>query len=95
MNIDVKPNRMERDKSANSSSITVTPAETLLYRLTALGVDYIFINAGTDYPPMIEGMSKDSSMQSKFRTSWFALMRMRRWAWHRATTSPPGSHRPS
>ena len=59
MNIDVKPNRMERDKSANSSSITVTPAETLLYRLTALGVDYIFINAGTDYPPMIEGMSKD------------------------------------
>jgi acetolactate synthase I/II/III large subunit len=59
MNIHVKPERIEREKPANASSITVTPAETLLYRLTALGVDYIFINAGTDYPPMIEGMSKD------------------------------------
>jgi len=59
MTIDVKPKRLEIDKPAHSSNITVTPAETLLYRLTALGVDYIFINAGTDYPPMIEGMSKD------------------------------------
>jgi acetolactate synthase-1/2/3 large subunit len=59
MTIDVKPQRMTPEKPANSSSAMLTPAETLLYRLTALGVDYIFINAGTDYPPMIEGMSKD------------------------------------
>ena len=61
MNIDIKARRIERDKSANTSSVMVTPAETLLHRLSVLGVDYIFINAGTDYPPMIEGMAKDKS----------------------------------
>ena len=59
MNIGAKPKRMEREKPANASCVMETPAETILYRLTALGVDYIFINAGTDYPPMIEGMSRD------------------------------------
>ena len=35
MTIDVKPKRLEIDKPAHGSSVTVTPAETLLYRLTA------------------------------------------------------------
>ena len=58
MTIDVKPKRIEREKPAHASSITVTPAETLLHRLGALGVDYIFINSGTDHPPVIEAIAK-------------------------------------
>jgi acetolactate synthase I/II/III large subunit len=55
MNINIKPDPADlKNKNA-----LITPAETLLHRLTALGVDYIFINSGTDYPPMIEGMAKD------------------------------------
>lgn len=60
MAVNVKSKRTESERTAKASSVTVTPAETLLYRLTALGVDYVFINSGTDYPPMIEGMAKDT-----------------------------------
>lgn len=36
------------------ASITLSAAELLLHRLQALDVAYIFINSGTDYPPVIE-----------------------------------------
>jgi len=41
--------------------ITVSAAEMILYRLQALGVDFIFINSGTDYPPMVEAYSRAKS----------------------------------
>ncbi|MSE29774.1 acetolactate synthase, partial [Escherichia coli] len=40
------------------TSITVSAAELLLHRLQALDVAYIFINSGTDYPPVIEAWAK-------------------------------------
>ena len=40
------------------ASITLSAAELLLHRLQALDVAYIFINSGTDYPPVIEAWAK-------------------------------------
>lgn len=40
------------------SLTTLSSAELLLYRLQALGIEYIFINSGTDYPPVIEAYAK-------------------------------------
>ncbi|MBP6345321.1 MAG: thiamine pyrophosphate-requiring protein [Neisseriaceae bacterium] len=40
------------------ADITVLPTEALLHRLVAHGVDYVFINSGTDHPPLIESMAK-------------------------------------
>lgn len=44
------------------STIRVSAAELLLYRLSALQVDYAFINSGTDYPPLIEGLAKAQAL---------------------------------
>ncbi len=43
-----------REYGENMASITLSAAELLLHRLQALDVAYIFINSGTDYPPVIE-----------------------------------------
>ena len=37
---------------------TITAAGALLARLKALGVDWIFANSGTDFPPVIEGLAE-------------------------------------
>jgi len=37
---------------------TVTAATALLGRLKAIGVDYVFANSGTDFPPIIEGLAE-------------------------------------
>ena len=44
---------MRRGKSE-----TLTAGGALLARLKALGVDYIFANSGTDFPPIIEGLAE-------------------------------------
>ena len=36
----------------------LTAAGALLARLKALGVDYVFANSGTDFPPIIEGLAE-------------------------------------
>ena len=36
---------------------TLTAGGALLARLKAVGVDYIFANSGTDFPPIIEGLA--------------------------------------
>ena len=38
--------------------LSCTTAERLLERMKALGVDYIFGNAGTDFPPIIEALAR-------------------------------------
>lgn len=46
--------------SSSPQGATVTPktgAEALLIGLKASGIDYIFANAGTDFPPIIEAMA--------------------------------------
>ncbi len=39
-------------------SKTMTAGAALLSRMATLGVDYIFANSGTDFPPIIEGLSE-------------------------------------
>ena len=49
------PDRRDSDTGANG---TITAGGALLGRLKALGVDYIFANSGTDFPPIIEGLAE-------------------------------------
>src|SRR5271166_4242462 len=37
---------------------TVAAGGAIFPRLKALGVDYVFANSGTDFPPIIEGLAK-------------------------------------
>jgi acetolactate synthase-1/2/3 large subunit len=41
-----------------SVSDTITAGGAILARLKAVGVDYIFANSGTDFPPIIEGLAE-------------------------------------
>ncbi len=36
----------------------ITAGGAILARLKAVGVDYIFANSGTDFPPIIEGLAE-------------------------------------
>lgn len=47
--------------STVAGSGTLTAGGALLARLKALGVDYIFANSGTDFPPIIEGLAEASA----------------------------------
>ena len=40
------------------TSQTITAGGAILVRLKAVGVDYIFANSGTDFPPIIEGLAE-------------------------------------
>ncbi len=44
--------------SQETSPIPMTAGAALLARLKRLGVDYIFANSGTDFPPIIEGLAE-------------------------------------
>ena len=45
---------MKNDKAP----ITLTAGGAVLARMKAIGVDYIFANSGTDFPPIIEGLAE-------------------------------------
>lgn len=47
----------------NKKAATITAGGALLARLKAIGVDYIFANSGTDFPPIIEGLAEASAKQ--------------------------------
>nr|WP_295464693.1 thiamine pyrophosphate-requiring protein [Mesorhizobium sp.] len=44
--------------SSDAKPTTLTAGGALLARLKAVGVDYIFCNSGTDFPPIIEGLAE-------------------------------------
>ncbi len=47
------------DRSAVAGSeMEITAGAALFTRLKALGVDYVFCNSGTDFPPIIEGLAE-------------------------------------
>ena len=47
------------DKAATNTGFeTLTAGGALLARLKAVGVDYLFCNSGTDFPPIIEGLAE-------------------------------------
>ena len=47
----------------DTKALTITAGGALLARLKAVGVDYIFANSGTDFPPVIEGLAEASAKQ--------------------------------
>ncbi|MFB4373670.1 thiamine pyrophosphate-requiring protein [Agrobacterium sp. CR_3] len=47
----------------DKNAATITAGGALLARLKAVGVDYIFANSGTDFPPIIEGLAEASAKQ--------------------------------
>src|ERR1700750_1550639 len=49
---------MNKHERTRSSSDTITAGGAILARLKAVGVDYIFANSGTDFPPIIEGLAE-------------------------------------
>lgn len=48
----------KKAKDRLASAETTTAGGALLMRLKALGVDYVFANAGTDFPPLIESLAE-------------------------------------
>ncbi|MCF3643282.1 thiamine pyrophosphate-requiring protein [Rhizobium sp. TRM95111] len=49
---------MGRHESDLAEAPVMTAGGALLARLKAVGVDYIFANSGTDFPPIIEGLAE-------------------------------------
>ena len=46
------------DSRSSLDTETITAGGAILARLKAVGVDYIFANSGTDFPPIIEGIAE-------------------------------------
>ncbi len=46
------------DKTTTKTPDFITAGGALLARLKAVGVDYLFCNSGTDFPPIIEGLAE-------------------------------------
>ena len=47
--------------AASTDTPKITAGGAVLARLKAVGVDYIFANSGTDFPPIIEGLAEASA----------------------------------
>ena len=47
--------------SASVQRREITAGAALFARLRTLGVDYVFCNSGTDFPPIIEGLAEASA----------------------------------
>lgn len=51
----------DSNTKAPAEVATITAGGAVLVRLKAVGVDYIFANSGTDFPPIIEGLAEASA----------------------------------
>jgi acetolactate synthase-1/2/3 large subunit len=49
---------MSATDEPQATTTTITAGGALLARLKVVGVDYIFANSGTDFPPIIEGLAE-------------------------------------
>ncbi|MBW6422445.1 thiamine pyrophosphate-requiring protein [Rhizobium sp. XQZ8] len=49
--------------AAGDAGDKITAGGAILARLKAVGVDYIFANSGTDFPPIIEGLAEAAAKQ--------------------------------
>src|SRR5690606_28739644 len=54
---------MDSTPEGNVPFDTITAGGALLARLKAVGVDYIFANSGTDFPPIIEGLAEAAAKE--------------------------------
>ncbi|NOJ45912.1 thiamine pyrophosphate-requiring protein [Bradyrhizobium archetypum] len=58
----------DRKADRESGSDFLSGAEAFLSQLKASGVEYLFSNAGTDFPPIIEAFARASTTQLSFPT---------------------------
>ncbi|WP_118134697.1 thiamine pyrophosphate-requiring protein [Oceanicella sp. SM1341] len=49
---------MDGDDKTGVAGATLTAGGAIFTRLKALGIDYVFTNSGTDFPPIIEGLAE-------------------------------------
>lgn len=49
----------------SKNQVSILPTEMLLHRLSAHDVEYVFINSGTDHPPLIESIAKCQEQKAK------------------------------
>ncbi|MGV2978296.1 thiamine pyrophosphate-requiring protein [Roseibium alexandrii] len=54
----VVDNDASPSKSGIGETVSITSGGVLLSRMKAIGIDYIFANSGTDFPPVIEGLAE-------------------------------------
>jgi len=70
-------------------------AESFLSRLADRGVEYVLANAGTDFAPIIEALSRNPGSNRKYpRVITVAARKTSRCRWRMATTGSAAS-RPS
>lgn len=65
----------------------------LLARLKAVGVDVVFANSGTDFPPIIEGLAEAEAQGIPLPRARTLPTNTPRWAWRMAITWRPGGRR--
>ncbi|QDL94583.1 thiamine pyrophosphate-requiring protein (plasmid) [Paroceanicella profunda] len=49
---------MDGSDTSGAAGATLTAGGAIFTRLKALGIDYVFTNSGTDFPPIIEGLAE-------------------------------------
>src|SRR5947209_3773737 len=54
------------DRTVNDSTPKEMVAEAYLSRLGERGIEYVFANAGTDFAPIVESLSRNAGSQTKF-----------------------------
>src|SRR5437660_141299 len=54
------------DRTVNDSTPKEMVAEAYLSRLGERGIEYVFANAGTDFAPIVESLSRNAGNQTKF-----------------------------
>ncbi len=52
------PKNPTNEDGVQTGAATLTSGGALLSRMKALGIEYIFANSGTDFPPVIEGLAE-------------------------------------
>jgi acetolactate synthase-1/2/3 large subunit len=53
--------KQAKGSKGEKAGLTLTAGGAVLARMKAVGVDYIFANSGTDFPPIIEGLAEASA----------------------------------
>jgi acetolactate synthase I/II/III large subunit len=53
----------EKQRMKDTKGQAITAGGALLARMKAVGIDYIFANSGTDFPPIIEGLAEATAKQ--------------------------------
>ncbi|WP_233490471.1 hypothetical protein [Paracoccus sediminilitoris] len=65
----------------------MTAGGALLAQLKRIGVDYVFANSGTDFPPIIEGLAEAAANDIDLLQGIVIPMKAPRWPLRMAITS--------